>query len=185
MAKAGITYDPTMSVIEAFEQFSEGKTDLLDRSLVAQVVPNKLLENTRKSMNSPGALAMREQYKGYPIKLDAAKDNLLRAWKAGVLLVTGSDAGNMLVFHGPTVQHEMLLWTQAGLPAGVALQAATHNSAKLLRVDNQLGLVRKGYEATLILVDGNPLQDIGATERISSVFFKGERVDRSDLFDQH
>ena len=36
----------------------------------------------------------------------------------------------------------------------------------------------------LLLVDGNPLQDIGATERISLVVFKGERLNRPDLFDQ-
>jgi hypothetical protein len=33
-------------------------------------------------------------------------------------------------------------------------------------------------------VDGNPLVDIAATERISSVIFQGERVDRQDLFEQ-
>jgi hypothetical protein len=39
-------------------------------------------------------------------------------------------------------------------------------------------------EANLLVVDGNPLQDIAATERISLVVFKGERVFRSALFDQ-
>ena len=53
-----------------------------------------------------------------------------------------------------------------------------------LRADQRIGLIRKGYDASLLLVDGNPLQDISATERISTVFFKGERVDRSGLFDQ-
>jgi imidazolonepropionase-like amidohydrolase len=39
-------------------------------------------------------------------------------------------------------------------------------------------------DADLLLVDGNPLQDIGATERISLVVFKGERLDRPALFEQ-
>ena len=112
-----------------------------------------------------------------------SQDNLLRAWKAGVLLVTGSDAGNMLVFHGPTVQHELQLWVNAGIPASVALQAATHNGARVLRKDTQFGLIREGYDATLLLVDGNPLQEIAATERISGVFIKGERVDRAGIFE--
>jgi len=34
------------------------------------------------------------------------------------------------------------------------------------------------------VVDGNPIEDIGAVERISIVFFKGEQLDRSDLFNQ-
>ena len=43
---------------------------------------------------------------------------------------------------------------------------------------------KQGYQANLLLVDGNPLKDISVTERISMVMFKGERVDRSELFDQ-
>jgi len=46
-----------------------------------------------------------------------------------------------------------------------------------------MGLIKKGYEASLLLVDGNPLKDISVTERISIVMFKGERIDRSELFE--
>ena len=99
--------------------------------------------------------------------------------------MTGSDAGNLLVIHGPTVQHEMQLWVQAGIPPAEAIQAATFNAARLLRADHRIGAIRPGYDADLLLVDGNPLEDIAATERISLVVFKGERVDRTDLFDQH
>ena len=103
---------------------------------------------------------------------------------AGVMLVTGSDAGNFLVMHGPTVQHELELWVAAGIPTDVAIQAATWNGAKLLRADNRIGTIEKGKEASLLIVDGNPLQDIHALSSISSVFFKGERVIRSELFEQ-
>jgi imidazolonepropionase-like amidohydrolase len=106
---------------------------------------------------------------------------LLKAWRAGVTLVTGSDAGNFLVLHGPTVQHEIELWVAAGIPIEVALQAATLNSAKLLRADSRLGTVEKGKEATLLIVDGNPLQDVHALSAVSTVFMKGERVNRSTL----
>ena len=118
--------------------------------------------------------------------MDIARDNLLRAWKAGVILITGTDAGNMLVFHGPTVQHEMALWVEAGIPAQVALQAATLNSARALGAGagQRFGSIEKGKDATMLVVDGNPLLDIKATEAISFVMFKGERIDRGDLFDQ-
>ena len=104
--------------------------------------------------------------------------------RAGVTLVTGSDAGNPLVIHGPTVQQELALWVQAGIPPSVALTAATHNAARLLRVDNRIGSIEVGHEANLLLVDGDPLSDISATERISLVVYKGERVRRPGLFDQ-
>jgi imidazolonepropionase-like amidohydrolase len=88
----------------------------------------------------------------------------------------------MLVFHGPTVQHELQLWVAAGIPPAVALQAATWNAAKLLGAESRLGLVAKAHDADLLIVDGNPLTDIAATERISIVVFKGERIRLAVLF---
>jgi imidazolonepropionase-like amidohydrolase len=76
------------------------------------------------------------------------------------------------------------LWVQAGVPAPVALQAATYNAALLLRAENRIGSIQKGNDADLLLVDGNPLEDINAIERISIVFFKGEHLNRSELLDQ-
>jgi len=184
MAKNGITYNPTLSVGEAFPQFAAGKLDLLNRSLVQQVVPGKLLNGTKKMIESPEAMPMRKAIGDYPVDMAVARDNLLRAWKAGVTLVAGSDAGNMLVFHGPTVQHELQLWVEAGIPIPVALQAATLNGAKALRAGQRFGSIEKGKEATMLVVDGNPLQEIKATEAISFVIFKGERVSRSELFNQ-
>ncbi len=183
MAKAGIAYDPTLSVMEAMNAWAAGNTNILERSLLAQAVPNKLLLNTKKMINSPESMKSRTELSKFPDRVETAQDNLLRAWKAGVMLVTGSDAGNLLVFHGPTVQHELQLWVKAGIPAQAALQAATYNGARALRKQREFGLIKEGYDATLLIVDGNPLQDIDATERISAVFLKGERVDRSSLFE--
>ncbi len=184
MAKNGIAFDPTLSVGEAFQQFAAGKLDLLGRSLVQQAAPPKILAATMKSIETPDVVAMRKRLADYPIDMAIAKDNLVRAFKAGVTLVTGTDAGNMLVLHGPTVQHELQLWVEAGIPPLDAIQAATANSAKLLGAVGRFGTIEKGRDATLLIVDGNPLTDIHALEAISFVMFKGERVTRSDLFDQ-
>jgi imidazolonepropionase-like amidohydrolase len=184
MAKNGVTYDPTLSVAEALQLFTAGRLDPLNRSLVQQVLPAKTLSLTRSTIDSPEGLKMRKSMGQYPIDMKIARDNLMRAWKAGVTLVTGSDAGNMLVFHGPTVQRELELWVEAGIPIRVALQAATLNGAKSLRAEGRLGSVEKGKEATLLVVDGNPLDDVKATEAISFVIFKGERINRTELFNQ-
>jgi imidazolonepropionase-like amidohydrolase/ABC-type multidrug transport system permease subunit len=182
MAKNGVAYDPTMSVLEAMRDFSAGRGDLLRRSLVQQAVSQKLLAGTSSAIRT-GTYTDAERAGGIDAAIRIAQDNLRRAWKAGVPLVTGSDAGNMLVFHGPTVHRELQLWVEAGLPPDVALQAATLNAAKLLRADGRIGLVAPDRDANLLVVDGDPTRDITATERISMVVFKGERVRRIDLFD--
>jgi imidazolonepropionase-like amidohydrolase/ABC-type multidrug transport system permease subunit len=182
MAIRGVFYDPTLSVLEGIRDLSAGRADLLRRSLVQQVVSQKLLAGTGAAIKD-GKMTNASRAAGVDAALRIAKENLVRAWQAGVPLATGSDAGNMLVFHGPTIHRELQLWVEAGIPPAVALQAATWNAAKLLHADKRIGLVQPGYDANLLIVDGDPTRDITATERISSVVFKGERVRRVDLFD--
>ncbi|HXJ43811.1 MAG TPA: amidohydrolase family protein, partial [Bryobacteraceae bacterium] len=184
MAMNGVSYDPTLYVGAAFPQFAAGKLDLLNRSLVQQTAPPKLLASTRRMIESPDVIKMRKAIGDYPMDFAIARDNLLRAWKAGVSLVTGSDAGNMLVFHGPTIQYELQLWVEAGIPIPVALQAATLNAARVLGAEARMGSIEKGKEATLLVVEGNPLQDIKAVEAISFIMFKGERLNRAGLLKQ-
>ncbi|MEY2490140.1 MAG: hypothetical protein QOC70_2082 [Verrucomicrobiota bacterium] len=184
MKAKNIAYDPTLSVVEGFTNFAKGDTTLLKRSLVQQVTPKDLLSGTEKAATSDQFKNVREGLSHYPMSMEIGGRNLLKAWHAGVVLVTGSDAGNFMVMHGATVQHEIELWVAAGIPIEVALQAATSNAAKLLRADSRIGTIEKGKEATLLLVDGNPLQDVRALSSISAVFLKGERVIRSELFEQ-
>ena len=175
MAASGFYYDPTLSVYDALRMISERDFTRLDDSLLQQAVPLDLLKATRKSIASQGG------NQGYTVNMDIARANLKRALAAGVKLVTGSDAGNMLVFHGPTVQQEVELWVAAGIPADQALIAATRNAAELLGQGGRIGSIEKGKDANLLLVDGNPLKDIKSLSRISLVMLKGERVSRSTL----
>lgn len=181
MKRKGIAYDPTLSVFEGVIDLQTGNQEPLNRSLVQQVGPAELLEDTR-------ALLQKEQPKKKPEDVktfwNSLNENLLNAYRSGVLLIAGSDAGNMLVIHGPTVQHELELWVRAGIPTVEALKAATYNAAKVLRADDRIGSIQKGRDATLILLDGDPVEDIANTERVAQVMFRGERVDRSELFNQ-
>ncbi len=184
MKAKGIAYDPTLSVVEGLSDFGKGKTDLLKRSLVQQVTTKELLSGTEKAASSAEMKGMRDGLSHYPLSMEIGGANLRKAWHAGIMLVTGSDAGNFLVLHGPTVQREIELWVAAGIPLDVALQAATYNAARLLRADQRIGTIEKGKEATLIVVDGNALQDVRALSSISNVFLKGERVRRAEIFEQ-
>ncbi|SPF51978.1 ABC-2 type transporter [Candidatus Sulfopaludibacter sp. SbA4] len=183
MVRQGVYLDPTLGVAEAYAQFFAGKADALGNSLVQQVVLGTVLQGTRDFVSSgKGVDAAKAAL--FQSALERARSNLLRAWKAGVPLVMGTDSGNPLVFPGPSLHRELQLWVQAGIPAQVALMAATANGAKLLRGENRFGTIRKGMDADLLLVDGNPLEDISATERISLVVFKGERIRRAALFER-
>jgi len=173
-------YDPALAGVEARQAYQAGRTDLLERSLVQQVVPRQWLAQVKDG------LKQRDSYEAVrnPIGLEAAKQNLAEAYRTGAMLVAGTDSGYPMAVHGASLHRELQLWVEAGVPSAAALQAATYKAARMLGAANRIGLIQKGYEANLLLVDGNPLQDISATERISTVFFKGERVNRSELFEQ-
>lgn len=87
------------------------------------------------------------------------KSAIQRAQKFGVKIVTGSDTG-----YGPTsvarISREAVELTAAGLTPLQALQAATVTNAELLRLDQQTGVVEAGFEADLLIVDANPLDNI-------------------------
>jgi imidazolonepropionase-like amidohydrolase/ABC-type multidrug transport system permease subunit len=184
MKAKGIYYDPTLSVWEGYAAVANGSLVPLERPLVLQSAPPGMIEDSKKFLQSPGGLAMRASIQKYGVDLGIAKRNLMAAWQAGVTLVTGSDAGNPMVLHGPTIEREVELWVEAGLPPAVALQAATYNSARLLGASDRFGLIKEGLDANLLLVDGDPMKDIKQIESVQSVYLKGERINRTDLFDQ-
>jgi imidazolonepropionase-like amidohydrolase len=67
-----------------------------------------------------------------------------------------------------------------GMSPLATLQADLLNGAKLLGWDGQIGALKSGYFADVIAVEGNPLQDIGATQHVTfvmknGVIYKGER----------
>jgi imidazolonepropionase-like amidohydrolase len=84
-----------------------------------------------------------------------------RARALGVKIAAGSDTG-----YGPrsvtTLAREVVMLAECGLSALEALQAATTRNAELLALERQTGAVEAGLEADLVVVDGNPLQDVRA-----------------------
>ncbi len=181
MVSLGVAYSPILSALEASARLAAGEDNLLNRPLVQQVGPGWLIDGTRKLIRTGRASELLLEDGEFRTALEHGKENLLRAYRAGAMLVAGSDAGKPLVLHGPAIHRELQLWVEAGIPPKAALQAATYNAAKLLRADQRIGLVKEGYDANLILVDGNPLEDIAAIERIATVIYRGELVERSKL----
>ncbi len=93
-----------------------------------------------------------------------------RAYKAGVKIAFGTDAG--VYPHGENA-HEFELMVQAGMPSMFALQAATTHAAELLKHDKDIGSVTAGKFADLVAVPGNPVEDISQMKKVSFVMKEG------------
>lgn len=101
-----------------------------------------------------------------------------RFHEAGGLIIAGSDNP---AFPPMGATEEMRLLVAAGLPPVAALQAATINAARALEIEREVGSIEEGKLADLVLLDGNPLDDILNTRRIAAVIADGRVVDRETL----
>ena len=101
---------------------------------------------------------------------DASVEAALKLHRAGVPLLVGSDGGSWPVdpfrYHAVTTLREIALLAEAGLAPAQILVAATSAPAAMLGREGELGALTPGARADLVLLDGDPLRDISAFERV-------------------
>jgi imidazolonepropionase-like amidohydrolase len=98
-------------------------------------------------------------------------------YRAGVPIVAGSDTG--LIGYG--LDRELELYVQAGMTSMQAIQTATIVSARVMKLEKDSGSIEPGKRADLVLVEGNPLQDIRNLRRVSKVVANGRMFDSRKL----
>ena len=101
--------------------------------------------------------------------------NLMRIHGAGLPVAFGTDGSAPWAAH-----QEMADMVLAGMDPADVVVAATRTSAELLELENT-GTLEPGMIADFIVLDGNPLEDIRNTRRISDVYLRGVRVDREGI----
>ena len=94
-----------------------------------------------------------------------------RAYKKGVKIAFGTDSG--VSAHGQNAE-EFELMVQAGMPPMAAIKAATLSAAKLLRIDNKLGSLKKGKLADIVAVKGDPIKNISLLKDVTFVMKDGK-----------
>jgi imidazolonepropionase-like amidohydrolase len=100
---------------------------------------------------------------------------------AGVQLLAGTDLTVPYTYPGWSVHDEMKLFVTAGLTPLQALQTAVTHPVKYFGLEQTMGSVRPGKLAELVLLDGNPLLDIGNTDRIAAVITHGKLIRKPEL----
>ncbi len=99
----------------------------------------------------------------------------------GGSFLAGTDTPNPWTITGESLHDELELFVRAGFTPADALQTATLNAAKYLRRDNDQGLVEEGFIADLVILDGNPLENIQNLRLIDSVVKNGKIYSRQDI----
>lgn len=102
-----------------------------------------------------------------------SKKNFLRAYKAGVPIAFGTDAG---VFpHGENAR-EFVYMAEAGMPVKDILKAATITNATILGKGDVLGQLKPGFKADIVAVKGDPFDEVGTLRNVLFVMKDGQVV---------
>jgi imidazolonepropionase-like amidohydrolase len=157
-ARAGVE-----SVDHAF-QLSDETMRVMREKHIPAVPTFTIIEYFADHAANPAA-AQRER-----ATLDYHAQEFRKQLAAGVPMAIGSDVGPFP--HG-TQAREFVLMVKYGMSPLAALQADLLNGAKLLDWDGQIGVLKAGYFSDVIAVQGNPLQDISATEHVRFVMKGG------------
>jgi imidazolonepropionase-like amidohydrolase len=117
----------------------------------------------------------------YKRELEAASKILGKAYKAGVMIMAGTDSGQVAVPYGAWHARELEhLCTYLGMSTMDAIRAGTINSAFALGMQDQIGTIEEGKLADILVVDGNPLADIQVLQdpsRLEVIMKDGRIVD--------
>ena len=179
MAERGVRIQSTLTRIEAYFGL---KAQPLLRELLRGKVSDTVL-NSYSLQNS----VIRARHLTPGVTEDARRileitmANLRRANRMGVEIVMGTDSGGPGGLHGAGVPREMELLNDCGLTPMQVIVAATRGSAAIMGQGDSLGTLEAGKLADVIVIEGDPLQDINNIKRLVTVLRDGAVIDPNAL----
>jgi imidazolonepropionase-like amidohydrolase len=172
---AGAVYCPTLMLARGYQRLSE---NALRHQAAAVDDPNGCVDpETRARMAETANLTVKPEDGFTEEEVRAAADftanreriaaaNLKRVFDAGIPIAMGTDSGNPLTLHGPSIYPEMEAMQAAGLTPMQVLVAATRGSALAMGRDKEIGTVEKGKLADLLIVGADPAADVANLRKI-------------------
>lgn len=164
IAERGIAVDPTFAIHETLllsrnGQISPGTVDYVDHLPV---------DAQRQARSAWADIANEEDDANYRGAYEQITEVLRMMHERGILLVPGTDLGGSFTYH-----RELELYQTIGMTPPEILSWASHGMAEYLGVADEVGLIREGYLADMILVPGDPTQDLSEIKTISMVMADG------------
>lgn len=164
---------PTLSVLKSVTGVSAGAELVKDSTMAPWILPESRASLDRAFPTRPN---VRMHY-------EAAIEAIHQLKAANVPILAGTDAGNPGTAHGASLHGELELLVQAGLTPIEALRAATSTPAAAFHLADR-GRIVVGLRADLLLVEGDPGQDIRMTRHIVGVWKAGVGLDRNHWRDE-
>ena len=172
LAESDVVVDPTAAIFETQLLHEAGNPDP-SYAAVAEHFP----VSVRRGLYNPD-MDLNDARKGpWGKSKHAANAMLKKLYDNGVQIVPGSD-----YFAAFTIHRELEIYSEAGIPNAAVLRIATLDSARLVGRNAQTGSITVGKDADLVLVEGNPLEDMSAIRRAALVIKGGQMFRPDELY---
>jgi len=179
-------YCPTLTVLDGYRRLQEaaaaGQAPVVDdpNGCVDPVTLAHVAESARLTVkNDPKATERRRERIATFNRIGPA--NLKAVRDAGLTIAMGTDAGNPLTLHGPSVYAEMEAMQAAGMTPMEVLVASTRSGALAMRRQDDFGTVEKGKRADLLVLAADPTLDIRNVRQVRYVVKGGIVRTQSEL----
>jgi imidazolonepropionase-like amidohydrolase len=173
---AGVWNVPTLSMAQKFV----GPVDVSAAGPGLQYMPPRIVKGwigaaKGYQASSTGDSATTKTFLDYRMRLIGALHD------AGAGLLLGSDSPQILNVPGFSIHDELALLVEAGLTPAEALTTGTVNPARFLGREKTFGRVATGFDADLVLLNGNPLEDLESLKRPIGVMVRGRWLSADEL----
>jgi len=99
----------------------------------------------------------------------------------GAKILMGTDAPQLFSVPGLSIRHELTIMEDAGLSPYEILVSGTYNVGKYFEDKDQFGTITEGSRADLLIVSGNPLEDLSVIENHNGVMVRGVWLPREQI----
>jgi imidazolonepropionase-like amidohydrolase len=168
--EAGTWNVPTLSLVEHLA--SPASAEEMIRWPEMRYMPQQVRDHWVRSKKEYGARADFQPAAARRL-VELRRELTKRLHDAGAPLALGSDAPQFFNVPGFSIHHEMAMMVAAGLTPFEVLVTGTRNPAIYFGTPEEFGTVETGRRADLILLEANPLDDIGNVRRLSGVMVRG------------
>lgn len=153
----------------------------LERFLMPESVAATYRTSRAEAMSTYSSENFSQSYVGrIPIFDSILKDNVLALYKAGVPIIAGTDTGVPGLTYGASLVFELQRMQSLGIPPVEVLKSATSVPGAILGSDDApLGVIEEGALAELVLLSGNPLDDVAVLEDLDLIFTQGQVLRRA------
>jgi cytosine/adenosine deaminase-related metal-dependent hydrolase len=112
-----------------------------------------------------------------PFDLKSMKEEIGRVHKAGIPILAGTDAPSFNINFGTDLHTELRYLSECGISDLEVLKSATSNISKAFKLGSK-GFIKEGCSADLLLIDGDPTEDISTIGSMTGVWKKGIKIEQ-------